>query len=65
MTASPKVPTITLDSSLRGRSVEVDGRESAARKELMNLPSSSMRGGRRPKIWKKSGEETDTHDDKN
>jgi hypothetical protein len=28
MTASPKVPTITLDSSLRGRSVEVDGRES-------------------------------------
>jgi hypothetical protein len=63
MTASPKVPNISLDPSPREICVEVDGREPTGRKALRHPPSSSMRGGRRPNIWKRSDEETDTCDD--
>jgi hypothetical protein len=63
MTAIPKVQNISLDPSPRARCVEVDGREPARSKELRNHPSSNTRYGRRPNIWKRSDEETDTCDD--
>jgi hypothetical protein len=63
MTASPKVPNITLDPSPRVICVEFYGREPARRKALRHPPSSNMRGGRRTNIWKRSDEETDAHDD--
>jgi hypothetical protein len=63
MTASPKVPNITLDPSPRERCVRFDGKRSTGRKALRHPPSTNMRGGGRPNIWKKSDEETDTRDD--
>jgi hypothetical protein len=63
MTASPKVPNMTLDPYPRERCVEVDGKRSTGRKELRHPSSSNTRGGGRPNIWKKSDEETDTCDD--
>jgi hypothetical protein len=63
MTASPKVPNISLDPSPRERCVKVDGREPTGRKALRHPPSSNTRGGGRPNIWKRSDEETDTCDD--
>jgi hypothetical protein len=45
MTASPKVPNITLDPSPRERCVRVDGKRSTGRKELRHPPSTNTRGG--------------------
>jgi hypothetical protein len=56
MTASPKVPNMTLDLYPRARCVEVDRKRSAGRKALRHPPSSSTRGSRRPNIWKESDE---------
>jgi hypothetical protein len=46
----------TLDPYPRERCVEVDRKRSAGMKELRHPPSSSMRGSRRPKIWKELDE---------
>jgi hypothetical protein len=56
MTASPKVPNMTLDPYPRERCVEVDRKRSTGRKALRHPPSSNTRGSRRPKIWKDSDE---------
>jgi hypothetical protein len=56
MTASPKVPNMTLDPYPRERCVEVDRKRYVGRKALRHPPSSSMRGSRRPNIWKDSDE---------
>jgi hypothetical protein len=56
MTASPKVPNMTLDPYPRARCVEFDRKRSAGRKALRHPPSSNMRGSRRPNIWKDSDE---------
>jgi len=50
MTASPKVPIISLDSSPKEICVKFDGREPTGRKELMHSPSSNMKGGEDKKI---------------
>jgi hypothetical protein len=56
MIASPKVQNVTLDPYPREICFEVDINIFIGRKELMNPPSSNMRGRRRPNIWKESDE---------
>jgi len=57
MTASPKVPNMTLDPYSKVRCVEVDRNISIGRKSLRHPPSTTMRGRRRPNIWKESDEQ--------
>jgi hypothetical protein len=63
MTASPKVPNITLDPYPRERCVEFDGKRSTWKEGIKASFIIQHEGWKRPNIWKKSDEETDTCDD--
>jgi hypothetical protein len=52
MTASPKVPQITINPYPRAICVKVDRKRSIERKASRHHPSSTTRGSRRPKISK-------------